>query len=211
MNGMLQHEYDVNSEDIYWFIGGLNSPAPRPLIPLNLTEKIKLEFLSAGETLEGMLENGELDALFALYVPALFQSGSPRVMRLFPNYKEVEQDYYRRTRIFPIMHTVVVRDDVYREHPWVAQSLYKAFREARDLAVNGLYDTDALRLSLPWLISYVEETWQVFGKTSGVTVWSRIVRRWKRSASMCTSKASRRAPSDPRSSLRRTWSDPDDA
>jgi 4,5-dihydroxyphthalate decarboxylase len=164
MNGMLQHEYDVNSEDIYWFIGGLNSPAPRPLIPLNLTEKIKLEFLSAGETLEGMLENGELDALFALYVPALFQSGSPRVMRLFPNYKEVEQDYYRRTRIFPIMHTVVVRDDVYREHPWVAQSLYKAFREARDLAVNGLYDTDALRLSLPWLISYVEETWQVFGK-----------------------------------------------
>jgi 4,5-dihydroxyphthalate decarboxylase len=164
MNGMLQHEYGVNSEDIHWFIGGLNSPAPRPLIPLNLTEKIKVELLSVGETLEGMLENAELDALFALYVPALFQSGSPRVMRLFPNYKEVEQDYYRRTRIFPIMHTVVVRDDVYREHPWVARSIYKAFREARDLAVNGLYDTDALRLSLPWLISYVEETWQVFGK-----------------------------------------------
>ena len=81
----------------------------------------------------------------------------PRIARLFPNYYEVEQDYYRRTRIFPIMHTVAVRDDVYREHPWVTRSIYKAFCEARDLAINGLYDTDALRLSLPWLINHIEE------------------------------------------------------
>lgn len=164
INGMLQHDYGVSSSDIHWFIGGLNSPAPRPLIPLNLTEKIKLDFLSGRETLERMLEDGNLDALFVLYVPALFQQGSPRLVRLFPNYKEVEQDYYRRTQIFPIMHTVVVRDDVYREHPWVARSIYRAFREARDLAVDGLYDTDALRVSLPWLISHVEETWEIFGK-----------------------------------------------
>ena len=64
-------------------------------------------------------------------------------------------------------HTVVLRDDVYREHPWVANSIYRAFCDARDLAVNAVnefYDTDALRLSMPWLISYVEETWQIFGK-----------------------------------------------
>jgi 4,5-dihydroxyphthalate decarboxylase len=164
MNGMLQHEYGVTSKDIHWFIGGLDTPAPRPLIPLNLSEKIKIEFLAAGQTLESMLESGELDALFALYIPSIFQKGSPRVTRLFPNFKEVEQDYYRRTGIFPIMHTVVVRDDVYREHPWVARSIYKAFCDARDMAVNGLYDTDALRLSLPWLISYVEETWKILGK-----------------------------------------------
>src|SRR5262249_37278348 len=77
---------------------------------------------------------------------------------------EVEQDYYRRTRIFPIMHTVVVRDDVYRQHPWVTRSIYRAFCEARDLAIDGLYDTDALRLSLPWLINHIEETWRVLGK-----------------------------------------------
>ena len=111
-----------------------------------------------------MLEDGVVDALFVLQFPSFFQKGSPRVTRLFPNYKEVEQDYYRRTRIFPIMHTVVIRDDVYREHPWVARSIFRAFCEARDLAVSGLYDTDALRLTLPWLISHVEETWQVFGK-----------------------------------------------
>ena len=164
MNGMMQHEYGVGLEDIHWFIGGLDSPTTRPVFPLNLPDKIKVDFLPADQTLEGMLEAGQLDALLALYIPSIFQKGSNRIARLFPNYYEVEQDYYRRTKIFPIMHTVVVRDDVYREHPWVAGSIYKAFCEARDLAVGGLYDTDALRLSLPWLINHLEETWKVLGK-----------------------------------------------
>lgn len=164
MNGMMQHEYGVGLEDIQWFIGGLDSPTTRPVLPLNLPDKIKFDFLPADQTLEGILEAGRLDALFALYIPSIFQKGSPCIARLFPNYYEVEQDYYRRTRIFPIMHTVVVRDDVHREHPWVAESMYKAFCEARDLAVDGLYDTDALRLSLPWLINHLEEAWKVLGK-----------------------------------------------
>ena len=84
--------------------------------------------------------------------------------RLWPNFKEVEQDYYRRTQIFPIMHTVVVRADVHREHPWVAKSIYKAFSEAKAIALNGLYDTDALRLALPWLIDHVEEARREFGE-----------------------------------------------
>jgi 4,5-dihydroxyphthalate decarboxylase len=164
MNGMLQHEYGVTLEDIYWFIGGLAGPTQRRLIPLNLPRKVNIEFLSSNQTLEAMLESGDLDALFVLYIPSTFQKGSPRIARLFPSYYEVEKDYYRRTRIFPIMHTVVVRDDVYREHPWVARSIYRAFCEARNLAIDGLYDTDALRLSLPWLIHHIEETWEVLGK-----------------------------------------------
>ncbi|MDZ4342580.1 MAG: ABC transporter substrate-binding protein [Candidatus Binatia bacterium] len=164
MNGMMQHEYGVGLEDIHWFIGGLDSPTSRPVIPLNLPAKIEIDFLPSDQTLEGMLEGGELDALYALYIPGIFQKGSPRIARLFPNYYEIEQNYYRRTGIFPIMHTVVVRDDVYREQPWVAGSIYKAFCAARDLAIDGLYDTDALRLSLPWLISHLEETWRVMGK-----------------------------------------------
>ena len=111
-----------------------------------------------------MFDAGELDALLSLYIPTSFLNGSPRIARLFPDYKEVEQDYYRRTGIFPIMHTVVVREDVHRAHPWVARNIYRAFCEARDLAVEGLYDTDALRLALPWLIDHVEEAWRVFGK-----------------------------------------------
>jgi 4,5-dihydroxyphthalate decarboxylase len=164
VRGMLQHEYGVRAEDIHWYIGGLDSATQRPLLSLNLPKQIKLDFLPQGKTLEAMLEAGELDAIVSIYLPTTFLKGSPRIVRLFPNYKEVEQDYYRRTRIFPIMHIVVVREDVHREHPWVANSIYKAFCEARDLALNGLYDTDALRVSLPWLIDHVEEAWRVVGK-----------------------------------------------
>jgi 4,5-dihydroxyphthalate decarboxylase len=164
MRGMLQHDYGILSEDMHWFMGGLNTFVEPPLIPLNLPGKIKLDFLSAGQTLEAMFAAGELDALLSLYIPNLFLQGFARIARLFPDYRQVEEEYYRRTGIFPIMHAVVVREDVHREHPWVAASLYRAFCAARDLAVGGLYDTDALRLALPWLVSHVEETWAVFGK-----------------------------------------------
>jgi 4,5-dihydroxyphthalate decarboxylase len=164
LRGMLQHDYGIVSEDMHWFMGGLNTFVEPPLIPLNLPGKIRLDFLKPGQTLEAMFAAGELDALLSLYIPNLFLQGFARIARLFPNYRRVEEDYYRRTGIFPIMHTVVVREDVHREHPWVAASLYRAFCAARDLAVGGLYDTDALRLALPWLVSHVEETWAVFGK-----------------------------------------------
>lgn len=163
MRGMLQHDYGVKPQDMYWFMGGLNSFVEPPLIPLDLPKDIRLDFLSGAQTLERMFAAGELDALLSLYIPKLFLERRPNIARLFPNYKEAEQDYYRRTGIFPIMHTVVLREDVYRDHPWAARSLYKAFVQARDVAVGGLYDTDALRVALPWLIDHVEETWRVFG------------------------------------------------
>jgi 4,5-dihydroxyphthalate decarboxylase len=110
-----------------------------------------------------MFAAGELDALLSLYIPKLFLARSPTIARLFPNYKDIERDYYRRTRILPIMHTVVLREDVYRAHPWAARSMYDALLKARDLAVGGLYDSDALRVALPWLIDHVEEARRVFG------------------------------------------------
>ena len=163
IKGMLQHDHGVAPDEIHWFIGGLDAPTQRPLLPLDLPASVKIDFLTAGKTLEGMLAAGELDALFSLYLPESFLRGAPHIARLFPNHKDVEQDYFRRTKIFPIMHTVVIREDVYREHSWVAQSLYKAFCAARDIAVDGLYDTDALHLALPFLIDHIEETRRVFG------------------------------------------------
>jgi len=164
MKGMLQHDYGVTPDDIHWFIGGLDAPTQRPLLPLDLPSSIRIDFLDHGKTLEAMLAAGELDALFSLYIPESFLRGAPHVARLFADPKAVAQDYYRRTQIFPIMHTVVIREDVFRAYPWVAASLYGAFCTARDIAVNGLYDTDALHLSLPFLIDHVEETWRTFGK-----------------------------------------------
>ena len=164
IKGMLQDDYGVHVSDMHWFMGGLTELTQPPLIPLQLPSAINIEFLSAGQTLEQMLINGELDALFSIYLPQIFLQGSPHIKRLFPNFKTVEQEYYRRTGIFPIMHTIVMRDDVYQSHPWVAASVYKAFCKAKDYATDSFYDTDALHLTLPWLIDYVEENWRVLGK-----------------------------------------------
>ena len=164
MKGMLQHDYGVAAHDIHWFIGGLDAPTQPPLLPLDLPKTVRIDFLGQGKTLEAMMAAGELDALFSLYIPESFLRGEPHIVRLFDNPKAVAQDYYRRTKIFPIMHTVVIRKDVHHANPWVAKSLYAAFCAARDIATEGLYDTDALHLTLPFLIDHVEETWRVFGK-----------------------------------------------
>lgn len=163
IKGMLQDEYGVKPEDIKWFIGGLSTPTEPPLVPLNLPKNVALEFLPRGQTLEALFEAEKLDALFAILLPQLFLGRSPQIVRLFPNHREVEEDYYRRTKILPIMHTVVIRKDVYREHPFVVASLYRAFLAARDRAVQPLYDTDALALSLPFLIDHIEQSKRVFG------------------------------------------------
>jgi len=163
MRGMLQDDYGVRPQDVHWFMGGLDAPTQPPLIPLNLPADIRLDYLKGDATLEAMMEEGALDALFSVYIPSIFLKGSPSIARLWPNFKAVETDYYRRTGIFPVMHIVAIREDVHREHPFVAASLYQAFSAARDVAVGGLYDSDALHLTLPFLLDHVEEARRVFG------------------------------------------------
>jgi len=163
MKGLMQDEYGVRPEDMHWFMGGLEAAVQNPLLPLKLPDKFKLEFLKEGVTLEHMLERGELDALFSIYLPPSFLAGKAHIARLFPEYKTAEQAYYRKTGIFPIMHTVVLRRDIHDANPWAARNLFAAFEAAKDIAIDGLYDTDALHLSLPFLLDHVEENWRVFG------------------------------------------------
>ena len=84
-------------------------------------------------------------------------------MRLFPNYREVERDYYQRTGIFPIMHLVAIRRDIYEKHPFIATSLYNAFNESKNLALEKMNETGALRYMLPWLGAELDEIDEVFG------------------------------------------------
>jgi 4,5-dihydroxyphthalate decarboxylase len=164
MKGMIQDEYGVKPSEMRWFMGGLDAPTQAPLIPFTPPPGVSLELLPQGKTLEAMMEAGELDALFSIYLPKIFLAGSPHCKRLWPNFKDVEKAYYRKTKIFPIMHTIAMRSDVIAAHPWAPKALYEALVEARDIAVEGLYDTDALRLALPWLLDHVEEAWSVFGE-----------------------------------------------
>ncbi len=163
IRGMLQDEYGVRPSDLNWIIGGLTTPVEKSLIPLDLPDNVAIEFASGGRTLEGVFAAGELDALFSIYIPRLFREGSTGIGRLFPDFKSVEQDYFRRTGIFPIMHIIAIRRDIHDLHPWVARRLYAAFCEARDLAMETLYDTDALIATLPWLIDHIEESRRVLG------------------------------------------------
>ena len=148
VRGFLQHEYGVRPEDISWVVG-------KPIRAIKPPEGIRLEVLSGEKTLETMLQQGEIDALVSVMLPRKLGNG---VRRLFGDFRSVEADYYRRTRIFPIMHTLALKRTVYERYPWLAVSLYKAFCKARDLAQHWLYDTDALPVTLPWVIDEVEKS-----------------------------------------------------
>lgn len=164
MRGMLKDEYGVEARDMHWYMGGMLKATESPLIPLDLRSDIRLDFVPEGDTLERMMVEGRLDALLSIFIPKLFADEWEGIERLFRDFKQIEKDYYSKTGIFPIMHTIALRDDVVREHPWVRQALYIAFCEARDMALEGLWDTDALRLALPWLIDHVEEARRTFGR-----------------------------------------------
>ena len=110
-----------------------------------------------------MLEQGEIDALICAHIPSPFVRRSPKVRRLFPNFRELEKDYYRRTKIFPIMHTVALREEVYEKNPWVAQRLCKAFSEAKKICEETMYKYSALKYMLAWSIAEIEEERDLLG------------------------------------------------
>jgi 4,5-dihydroxyphthalate decarboxylase len=153
--GMLQHQYGVHPEDVTWMAGREEK------IPVELTEGLEKRVAGPDRDLEAMLETGEIDALLSTLIPESLGDG---VSRLFPDFKEREKQYYEETGIFPIMHTVVVRKDVYEAHPWVVNQVYEAMEEAKNLEMRRLYNTDALHATLPWLIDHVEESREAFGE-----------------------------------------------
>ena len=122
-----------------------------------------MTILSDSQTLDAVLAAGEIDAMITQDIPDSFLRREPHIARLFQDFKSVEIEYFTRTGIFPAMHTIAIREEVYRAHPWIARSIYEAFVQAKDIALHGLYDTDALHLSLPFLIDHIEEARRVFG------------------------------------------------
>jgi len=164
VRGLLQHEYGVPPEKISWFTGGQEEPGRMDKVRHDLPQSIDIRSIGPEQTLSSMLESGELDALMSTYLPLPFVRRSPKVRRLIPNFREVEREYYRRTKIFPIMHCVALREEVYQSHPWVAQSLYKAFCEAKLRCQQSMYDFSALKYMLAWSIAEMEEEREIFGE-----------------------------------------------
>src|SRR5207302_975683 len=157
VRALLRHEYGVQPADFTWVAGGLEEPGRSDRIPSSPPPGVRLEQAGPDQALVPMLERGDLDALFSPSTPSTFRAGSPTIARLFPDFPRVEAEYYRKTGLFPIMHTVVLRRDVYERLPWAAVSLYKAFSQAKDLALHALDEADALAISLAWSVSYAEQ------------------------------------------------------
>jgi 4,5-dihydroxyphthalate decarboxylase len=164
IRGILSDDYGVKVTDVEHLSGGEEEPGRDEKLKLDLPSSIRLKPIGPQQTLSRMLAAGELDALVTARAPSTFKSQPDAVKRLFPNYVELEKEYFRRTKIFPIMHTLVIRRDVYAANPWVAQSLYKAFVAAKAKAYE-LYDqTAALPAMVPWLVPQLEEARREMGE-----------------------------------------------
>ena len=157
IRGILQHDYGVDLDKIHWVEGGVNEPrAPDEDMDLRPVRPISLELIPEHRTLNDMLEAGEIDAYFGARRPAAMDNGK-NVEQLFPDYRAREKDFYQRTGFHPIMHTIVIREDLYKQQPWVPESLYKACEESKRWMLQQMRFSGAQRLMLPWMYDEIAE------------------------------------------------------
>jgi 4,5-dihydroxyphthalate decarboxylase len=162
IRGILAEHHGVPVDSVRYYTGGQETPGR--LEKSAVHTGLDVEAIGPDRTLNEMLVAGEIDCLQSPRVPSSFRKGDPRVRRLFADVVTAEQGYFAATRIFPIMHVVVLRRDLHERHPWVAQSMTKALTLARDDAYRRIYDTSALRFMLPWLTAHLEEARVLLGE-----------------------------------------------
>jgi len=160
--GCLQDEFGIAPKDINWVQAGLENPGRRDKFPLNLPQGFPL--VSRNDVaLSKLLADGEIDGVMSARTPSCYADGHPQVRRLFPDYRAAERDYYKKTGIFPIMHALGIRRDVYENNRWLPASLYKAFLKAKRLADAEFEETTALKIGLPWVTAEYEATVAAMG------------------------------------------------
>lgn len=162
IRGLLQHEYGVDIDSIAWIEGDVEKPgiygSPSAMPPV---KKLNIERNTSSKSLSQMLEDGELDAIVSPDRPSSM-ARSAHLQRLFPDFKQVEIAYFKKTGLFPIMHVVVIQRDYYERYRFAATSLFRALCQSKDIARKGLMYTGTLRYMVPWLLADVEEMEDVF-------------------------------------------------
>jgi len=162
INGILKNEFGVDLSKIHWVQSAMNtsgshgSPAVLPLL-----KKISIENNTTKKTLGQLLAEGAIDATLGTSLPDEIRTNSD-VVRLFPNYVEVDKDLYRRKKIYPIMHLVAIKKGVYERYPFVATSLYDAFVKSKKIALEKLFNLRAVRYMTPFLMREIDDIWEVF-------------------------------------------------
>jgi 4,5-dihydroxyphthalate decarboxylase len=159
VRGLLQDEFGVAPGDVRWVTGGLEQPGRRPI---EATDPPGVEIARVDDaSLDDLLRAGAIDALISPRVPSSVREGAAR--RLFADPSALDREFYRRSRVFPIMHVVVVQASLLEAHPWVARSLVKAFAAAKALALPELFDESALRTMLPFQLDHAREMLELMG------------------------------------------------
>jgi 4,5-dihydroxyphthalate decarboxylase len=164
IRGILSDHYGVPVDSVTYLTGGEEEPNRDEKLKLDLPPNIKVQPIGPTQTLTQMLHAGEIDALYTARMPSSFLKGDGKVVRLFPDYPEVERAYWRETRRFPIMHIVAMRREVYESNRWIAGSLMKAFVESQQRTYQALRETAALKAMLPWLNAHVEDAVREMGE-----------------------------------------------
>ena len=166
MRGILSDEYGVDPAKVRWRTGALDQGVRRERLQLALPEGMIVEPIEEGETLQALLQKGEIDGLLAPKPPKAFLEGDDRFVRLFPDFEAAERDYHAKTGFFPIMHVIGIRKTLAEQYPDLPRMLYDAFVAAKDLATERLRQMwlgNANRLTLPWLNASMERTIAALG------------------------------------------------
>ena len=161
IRGILSEHHGVPVESVRYRTGGLNTPGRHEKVALSLPDSIDITPIPPGQTLSDLLRAGEIDAIYSPRAPESFGTGSVR--RLFADSRAEEERYYGATRIFPIMHVIVIRHALYAANRWLARELLKAFTAAKRIAYDDLARTAALAVSLPFAREEYERTAAMMG------------------------------------------------
>ena len=162
MRGWMHNEIGVKLTDVHWYQAGANSPGREEKVELNLPAGVKLTRV-ADKSLSQMLAEHEIDCALIARPPTCFLRHHPDVVRLFPNYVEMEEEYYARTKVWPIMHIIAMKKSIVEEHPWAARNLYNAFLESKRRSLERILDPAVSRYPVPWLATYAAQMNDLFG------------------------------------------------
>ena len=162
MRGWLHNDMDVKLTDVHWYQAGANSPGREEKVELNLPEGLKLTRV-ADKSLSELLAAGEIDCAIIARPPTCFLEGHPDVVRLFPDFLQMEEAYYDRTKVWPIMHIIAMQKRILDDHPWVARNLYNAFQESKRRSIERMLDPAVSRYPLAWLSTYARRMRDQFG------------------------------------------------
>jgi 4,5-dihydroxyphthalate decarboxylase len=152
----MHNECGVKLQDVHWFQAGANDAGRIEKVELNLPEGVQLTRVS-DKSLSEMLASGEIDCAIIARPPTCFLEGHPDIVRLYPNYLEMEEEYFERTKVWPIMHIMVMKRHLLEANPWIARNLVNAFNESKRRSLERLFDPAVSRYPLPWLATYARK------------------------------------------------------